>query len=99
MQCDEIWDLLSPYADGEASAHESAIVVAHVGECSACATNLQFLQSTAVALSQVPEVSPPAYLREAILGATVRRPHWSGRLAEALRTWSGRPMELGLAGA
>src|SRR6266480_2453646 len=99
MQCDEIWDLLSPYADGEASPNEAVAVDAHVAECAACAADLRFLQSTSAALSGMPEVEPPAYLREAILGATVFRPRWSDRLAGALQVWSGRRTGLGLAGA
>jgi len=83
--CDRVWDLLSVYVDGEADATEAAMVEAHIAECPSCASDLEFLRSTAVTLSAVPEVAPPAAMREAILAATVSRPTFADRIGMAVR--------------
>ncbi len=85
MNCDQVWDLLSVYADGETNPHETTMVEDHIASCESCAADLAFLQSTSVSLRDVPEVEPPASLRHAILAATVNRPTWQDRLAAAAR--------------
>jgi len=96
MQCDKVWDLLSVYADGEASPQEAAIVEAHVAVCPDCARDLQFMQGTQEVLRDVPEVEPPAMLRSAILAATVNRPSLPERLAIGVRkTLAPAPVRYG----
>jgi hypothetical protein len=85
MRCDEVWDLLSVYADGEATPEETAIVENHIAVCADCARDLKFMQSTALVLQEAPEVEPPADLREAIFAATINRPTLQERLAAAVR--------------
>ena len=96
MNCDQVWDLLSAYADGETNPHETEMVKAHIAVCASCAADLEFLQSTSVSLRHVPEVEPPAMLRQAILAATVQRPTWQDRLAAAARrTFAPAPLRYG----
>ncbi len=85
MQCQDVWDLLSAYADGETNAHETEVVEAHIAVCSDCARDLQFMQGTQHALQAIPEVEPPISLRSAILAATVNRPSLTERFATAVR--------------
>ena len=74
MDCDEIWDLLSAYADGETSGDESKTVQTHLSRCASCSRSLAFLQETAISLAMAPLASPPDHLRESILHATIYRP-------------------------
>jgi hypothetical protein len=85
MSCDEVWDLLSVYADGEATPDETAMVENHIAVCADCARDLKFMQSTAIVLQEAPEVEPPADLREAIFAATINRPTLQERFAAAVR--------------
>lgn len=85
MDCDSVWDLLSAYADGETNAHETSLVESHVATCTDCARDLEFMRSASLALVEAPEVEPPATLRSSILAATVYRPSFSVRFANALR--------------
>jgi hypothetical protein len=85
MQCENVWDLLSAYADGETDAHETTVVEAHIAACADCARDLQFMQGTQVALHSLPDVEPPISLRSAILAATINRPTLTERFATAVR--------------
>ncbi|MCC6731225.1 MAG: zf-HC2 domain-containing protein [Chthonomonadales bacterium] len=85
MHCDTVWDLLSAYADGEADARETAVVEAHVAECTSCARDLAFMRGTSTLLADVAELEPPARLREAIFAATIYRPTLADRVAAAVR--------------
>jgi hypothetical protein len=85
MQCQDVWDLLSAYADGETNPQETALVEAHVATCQNCARDLQFMQGTQEALQALPTVEPPISLRSAILAATVNRPSFTERFATAVR--------------
>ncbi len=71
--CEAVWDLLSLYADGEATGDETAMVESHIAVCVGCSRDLQFMQSTQVSFSTLPAVAPPPTLRAAILAATVDR--------------------------
>ncbi len=85
MQCQDVWDLLSAYADGETNDHETQVVQAHIAVCKDCARDLQFMLGTQEALQAIPEVEPPISLRSAILAATVNRPSLTERFATAVR--------------
>ncbi|MCC6730019.1 MAG: zf-HC2 domain-containing protein [Chthonomonadales bacterium] len=82
--CDVIWDLLSAYADQEASPDEAARVERHVAACRDCARGLAFLRSTSLELGALPSLEPPPGLRDAILAATVLRPTPGSRVRAAL---------------
>lgn len=100
MSCDEVWDLLSVYADGEATPEETAMVENHIAVCADCARDLKFMQSTALVLQDAPEVEPPADLREAIFAATINRPTLQERFAAAVRrTLSPVPVRYGTVAA
>jgi anti-sigma factor RsiW len=100
MSCDEVWDLLSVYADGEATPEETAMVENHIAVCADCARDLKFMQSTALVLQDTPEVEPPADLREAIFAATINRPTLQERFAAAVRrTLSPVPVRYGAVAA
>jgi hypothetical protein len=83
-ECEAIWDMLSAYADGEATPEEARIVEAHVAACLDCARDLQFMRETSQMLALTPEIAPPPGLQEAILAATTRRPTWRERVRTAL---------------
>ncbi len=96
MQCEKVWDLLSVYADGEATPQEAAIVETHIATCQDCARDLAFMRGTHDVLQDVPEVEPPATLRSAILAATVNRPSLPQRLALGVRkTLAPAPVRYG----
>jgi hypothetical protein len=96
MNCDTVWDLLSVYADGEATPEGAAMVESHIAACADCARDLAFMQSAQAALIGVPEVEPPATLQAAILAATVNRPTFPQRMADAVRrTLAPAPVRYG----
>ncbi len=78
--CESIWDTLSAYVDGMASPAEAERVERHVEGCALCARDLAFMRGTATALGSLPEIAPPAHLRESILAATLHKPRWYQRL-------------------
>jgi hypothetical protein len=96
--CDSVWELLSLYADEEASPAECDIVERHVAHCESCALDLQFMRESASVLAQTPLVSPPPELRQAIFAATIYRPTWQERLRLAFDGGLSTP-RLQLAGA
>lgn len=83
MKCEQVWDLLSAYADKETTSDETAIVETHIAVCFACSRGLEFMKSTAGILSMTPEIQPPVSLHQAILAATVYRSTWQRRLQAA----------------
>lgn len=87
LNCEQMWDLLSVYADGECTPDECAVVERHIAICSVCAGHLAILRQMAAALVDTEEVTPPPGLRDAILAATIHRPSWSRRLRDALSAW------------
>lgn len=105
--CESIWDLLSVYADREATPEEARRVEQHIGFCADCSRDLAFMQKTAQTLSCVPEVLPPVTLRQAILAATVQKAPVSTTLSQHFqecgkRFFARRPLtsvSWGLAGA
>jgi hypothetical protein len=99
--CDSIWDLLSAYADRQATPDESALVERHIAHCEECERALRFMQQAARLLAGTPDIAPPPSLRQAILGATVYRPTWAQRFGSALAALMppSRVRALGAAGA
>lgn len=83
--CEELWDLLSAFADGMVTRDEAGRVERHVAICADCARDLRFMQETAHVLAKTPEVVPPATLRDSILAATIYRPTWQQRIRAAAR--------------
>lgn len=84
LNCEQMWDLLSVYADEECTPDECAVVERHIAACSACAGHLAMLRQVASILADTEEIAPPPGLREAILAATVHRPSRFRRLRDAL---------------
>src|SRR5947207_8638400 len=80
---DALWELLSVYADGEATPEEAARVEAMLRADPAWARRLDFVRLTADSVHSLPEVEPPAALRESIFVATSRRRSLANRLAAA----------------
>jgi len=83
--CDEIWDSLSAYVDGAASSDEATLVERHVAACAECARDLRFMREASLVLSEMPAVSPPPGLKDAILSATIYRPTWRQRMARSFQ--------------
>jgi hypothetical protein len=83
--CEELWELLSAYADGMTTPDEAGRVERHAAICPECARDLRFMRETAHVLADAPEVVPPATLRDSILAATIYRPTWQQRIREAAR--------------
>jgi len=101
MKCDRIWELLSVYADAEATREEAVMVETHIAVCSTCARDLRFMVATSGVLNLIPEIEPPAALHTSILSATVFRPTWQQRLRSlALLGFASNTVRYGaLAGA
>jgi hypothetical protein len=87
LPCEQMWDLLSVYADGECTSEERIVVEQHLSVCAACRAHLALLRQMASVLIETEDVVPPPDLREAILAATVYRPSWFQRLRKALPAW------------
>src|SRR5579883_1539721 len=88
-----LWELLSVYADGEASPEEAARAESLLRSDAAVAQKFEFLQWASRAAQSVDEVEPPASLRESILATTSHRPTLARRLAAAwseMRAGAGR---------
>jgi hypothetical protein len=102
MSDDDIWDLLSIYADGEATPDEVAQVEMLLEQQPALSREMAFLRHTSDAVQRVAEVEPPLHLRSAILAATVYRPTFARRVGMALERLHGaltpRPARFALAG-
>jgi len=79
MRCEQIWDLLSAYADNETTNSDAAIVETHIAVCSECAANLRFMRTASGSLGLTPDVEPPISLRASILAATIYMPTWRQR--------------------
>ncbi len=92
MQCEDWWELLSAYADEEIADEEIAKVESHLTVCPECSRSLAFLRSTSVQLYNVPELTPPASLRTAILSATIQRRTLWDRVATLRRALTPAPL-------
>ncbi len=64
MKCPEIQDLLSPYLDGELSAHEAKQVNRHLETCPVCVRELAGLRSTVELCRSLEVVEVPAGFHE-----------------------------------
>ncbi|MCH8275761.1 MAG: hypothetical protein IH851_13345 [Armatimonadetes bacterium] len=83
---EEIFELISAYADGECSSKERRLVEAYLQENPRAREVLGELRAQA-ALFQEQAEEPPAWLRDAVLSRTTRRP--------ALRVLGGPPARAG----
>ena len=77
--CEQIWDVLSLYADGHASVDQRRIVERHVDLCVSCAADLEFMQKTSSTMEEFLLIEPPVSLRQSILDVTVFRQPWYAR--------------------
>src|SRR5579871_1774569 len=80
---DALWELLSVYADGEATSEETERVEALLRSDPAYAREFDFLRLTSVSARSYVEVDPPAALRDAIFAATIRKQTFATRMALA----------------
>jgi hypothetical protein len=83
MSDEAIWDLLSVYADGEATPEEAARVEALQHRQPSITGELAFLRRTTDAVRTLAEVEPPYSLRTAIYAATTQRPTLARRIGNA----------------
>jgi hypothetical protein len=81
---DALWQLLSVYLDGETTPEETAQVEAMLRDDPAYARDFAFLKMASVSVQSLPEVEPPAFLRDSIFAATSHRPTFARRVAAAL---------------
>jgi hypothetical protein len=79
-----LWQLLSVYADGEATEAEAVEVEALLRSDSVYAQDFRFLRSLTTQAHALPEVEPPSHLRAAILDATTHRPTFARRVLAGL---------------
>jgi hypothetical protein len=75
---DEMFPLISAYADGECTPTERRLVEAYLAESAAGRGTLAALRAQAAALEEG-KSDPPAWLRESILAKTVQAPRWTAR--------------------
>ncbi|OGR87868.1 MAG: hypothetical protein A3J74_06335 [Elusimicrobia bacterium RIFCSPHIGHO2_02_FULL_57_9] len=73
MECRELKELLSAYADGQASSEEQVLLLAHLEGCPACRRELKLFQTMKTALRRVCSPAVPADLRAALLAQAARR--------------------------
>lgn len=78
---DLMWELLSLYADGEASPEEAAQVEQMLRHDAEYARAYSFMRQTSSVVRAIVEVEPPAFLREAILAKTSHRLTFAQRLS------------------
>lgn len=78
---DALWEMLSAYSDGEATAEEAAQVEALLRSDPSYARDFAFLKQTSESARAYVEVEPPASLRESLFAATTQRPTFAGRVA------------------
>lgn len=89
-ECTEkYWELMSAYADGEASEAEATELLAHLDTCMACAREFAMLEHSLRELAAVEAVEAPSGLRSTILAATTQRPTFGDRVRLAL---ASRPL-------
>ncbi len=81
---DDLWALLSAYIDGEATPEEAASVEVMLRTDPAYAREFAFLKMASTTAQGMPEVEPPASLRDSIFAATTRRQSFAQR---ALAVW------------
>ena len=81
MEDDAVWELLSVYADGEASPAEAAQIEALLRSDSSLAREFAFLKNASQIVQSIPDVMPPDSLRDAIFASTIHRPTLMQRLA------------------
>ncbi|MHB0913309.1 MAG: anti-sigma factor family protein [Armatimonadota bacterium] len=85
MNCKQVLVVLSAYMDGELELPEIESVRAHLAGCDSCLPELERLQRTAATLAATPEIEPPAFLLQAIMEATAKKPSVLENLRAALR--------------
>jgi anti-sigma-K factor RskA len=72
VSCEEVADLAAAVALDAVEPAEARQVERHLSACPACARSVDELRTTAAVLgSAVPQVEPPAHLRERVLAAAV----------------------------
>ena len=104
MICEEMPELLSAVADGEAEAWESVLVAEHLRDCAACRGEMRLLRGLKAAVRRVELPPLPADLEDALLREAARRAHpavagiWA-RLAQWLRARPPRYAAAGFAAA
>jgi anti-sigma factor RsiW len=81
MTCAQMEELLSAYADGEATPGERRLVARHVEECRACAHRLRLMAGMKASVKKMKAPPAPAALKAALHREVARRrpaPWWSG---------------------
>ncbi len=72
-ECDQLWDLLSAYADGDVSTIERELIQTHIRHCKSCAEYVEFVQSSKALFLEAPRTIVPVDLKYSILAATVNQ--------------------------
>ena len=78
---ERMWELLSLYADGEASQEQASQVEQMLRHDAEYARAYTFMQKAGGAIRTIVEIEPPAHLRDAILAKTTRKPTLARRAA------------------
>ena len=74
VEDDSLWELLSVYADGEATPQEAAQIETLLRSDPALKREFNFMRMASAFVSAEPEIAPPAALRDRIFAATLARP-------------------------
>lgn len=90
---EHVWELLSPFVDGETSADETRFVEKHIANCSLCAGQLALLRATGRSLRKASDAFPSPALFERIACATYEKPTFAERVYGFLRP---APVRMGL---
>ncbi|MDE2293453.1 MAG: zf-HC2 domain-containing protein, partial [Elusimicrobia bacterium] len=77
MSCPD-FEVLSAYADGEATPAETSAMGSHLAACPDCSRRLRSIRSAGRALAGLPVPDAPPDLLETLWDASVPRPWWRG---------------------
>ena len=80
MRCDQIEEVLSAFADGEASAGERRLVAGHVADCRECARKLRLMSGMKASVKKLGVPPAPAELKARLRRSAAgrRKAAWPG---------------------
>jgi anti-sigma factor RsiW len=96
LTCAEAAEQVHAYADGWLSQAEVARLESHLRDCPECEAELRRVRAIKHAAASVPEVAPPASVRESVMAAVSAR---QARAQHRLRPWAWAAMGTAAAGA
>lgn len=72
VDCDEVRKSSSDYLEKDLPTPKLAVIQAHLSKCGPCRAFVETLSSTISMLTRIPQVSPPASLKQSIIDRAKR---------------------------